>query len=258
MTFPAVFLSHGAPTLALANNYFTHTWSELGVVLGRPDSILVVSAHWDTTAPAVCAPPRLATIHDFHGFPKELYNVRYEPPGASALASRVSSLLGAAGHAVTTDAGRGIDHGGWVPLRWMYPDADIPVAQLSVQSRLGTRHHLAIGRSLAPLRDEGVLVLASGGIVHNLGEIDWNARKDEPFPWAATFNEWMADKVAAGAEGELADYRRLAPEPARAHPTEEHLVPFFVAIGAGGFPARRMALGIDMGSLGMDCYAFGE
>jgi 4,5-DOPA dioxygenase extradiol len=258
MTLPSVFLSHGAPTLALANNFFTHTWSELGVVLGRPESILVVSAHWDTVAPVVSAPPRLATIHDFSGFPEELYRVKYQPPGAPALAARVVSLLGAAGHVVTTDVARGIDHGGWVPLRWMYPDADIPVAQLSVQSGLGARHHLDIGRALAPLRDEGVLVLASGGIVHNLGDLDWNARKDSPMPWAVAFNEWMAQKAADGAVEELADYRRLAPEAARAHPTEEHLVPFFVALGAGTFPARRMALGIDMGSLGMDCYAFGE
>ncbi len=252
-----LFLSHGAPTLALANNFFTHTWSELAVVSGRPPAILVVSAHWDTPAPAVTTGERLATIHDFHGFPAELYRVRYEPPGSPALAARVGELLGAAGHAASADAHRGIDHGGWVPLRWMYPDADIPVVQLSVQSALGPAHHLAVGRALAPLVAEGVLVLGSGGIVHNLGDLDWNRRADEPFAWAATFNEWMAAKAAAGDQDALADYRRLAPDARRAHPTEEHLVPFFVALGAGGFPARRMSLGLDMGSLGMDCYAFG-
>jgi 4,5-DOPA dioxygenase extradiol len=257
MTLPSLFLSHGAPTLALANNFFTHSWAELGVVIGRPESILVVSAHWDTPFPALSSAPRLATIHDFHGFPEELYRVRYEPPGAPALAERAGALLRAAGQPPALDAERGIDHGGWVPLRWMYPDADIPVTQLSVQPALGARHHLEIGRALAPLREEGVLVLGSGGIVHNLGELDWDGRAEQPFPWAASFNEWMADRAAQEGVEDLADYRRLAPGAERAHPTEEHLMPFFVALGAGGLPAQRMALGFDMGSLGMDCYAFG-
>ena len=257
MTTPALFLSHGAPTLALANNFYTHSWSELGVVMERPAAILVVSAHWDTPSPAVLAAARLETIHDFSGFPDELYCIRYEPPGAMALARRIATLLGAAGHPTALDPDRGIDHGGWVPLRWMYPDADIPVTQLSVQPALGARHHLEIGRALAPLRAEGVLVLGSGGIVHNLGALDWSVRDGTPPAWAAAFNEWMAGKVEEGAVDDLADYRRLAPEPERAHPSEEHLVPFFVALGAGGLPARRFALGFDMGSLGMDGYAFG-
>jgi 4,5-DOPA dioxygenase extradiol len=257
MTIPALFLSHGAPTLALANNFFTRSWSEIAVVLGRPQAILVVSAHWDTPQPMVSGAPRLETIHDFRGFPEELYRVRYEPAGATGLAARVIALLGGAGQPTTVDPARGIDHGGWVPLRWMYPDADIPVAQLSVQSPRGPRHHLELGRALAPLRDEGVLVLGSGGIVHNLRELDWEGRAAKPLPWASAFNDWMAGRVADGDGEALADYRRLAPEAARSHPTEEHLMPFFVALGAGGFPARRIALGFDMGSLGMDCYAFG-
>ena len=257
MKFPALFLSHGAPTLAMANNAFTHSWAEIAVVLGRPESILVVSAHWDTPFPAVTAAKRLETIHDFGGFPEALYRMRYEPPGAPALATRAGELLAAIGQAPAVDPDRGIDHGGWVPLRWMYPDADIPVTQLSIQSELGARHHLEIGRALAPLRDEGVLVIGSGGIVHNLGELDWEPGERAPMPWAAAFAEWMADKAAQGADDELADYRKRAPNAERAHPTEDHLVPFFVALGAGGAPARRMNLGFDMGSLGMDCYAFG-
>jgi 4,5-DOPA dioxygenase extradiol len=257
MTFPALFLSHGAPTLALANNVYTHAWAELAVVLGRPESILVVSAHWDTPFPAVCTAPRLETIHDFSGFPEALYRVRYQPPGAPALAARVEELLGAIGQRPAADPERGIDHGGWVPLRWMYPDADIPVTQLSIQSELGARHHLGIGRALAALRAEGVLVVGSGGIVHNLGDLDWSGGAVPPEPWAASFAEWMADRVEQGSFEELADYRALAPDARRAHPTEDHLVPFFVALGAGGIPARRMNLGFDMGSLGMDCYAFG-
>lgn len=257
MTMPAVFLSHGAPTLALANNFFTHAWSELGVVIGRPQAIVVASAHWDTASPAVSGAERLGTIHDFSGFADELYRVRYEPPGSPKLATRVAGLLAGIGQAPEIDPARGIDHGGWVPLRWMYPDADIPVVQLSVQSALGTRHHLALGRALAPLRDEGVLVLGSGGIVHNLRELDPGRHREDPFPWAAAFSEWMAGRLDKGALDDLADYRRLAPDGERAHPTEEHLVPLFVALGAGGAPARRMALGMDMGALGMDCFAFG-
>jgi 4,5-DOPA dioxygenase extradiol len=257
MTFPALFLSHGAPTLALANNVYTHAWSELAVVLGRPESILVVSAHWDTPFPAVCTAPRLDTIHDFSGFPEALYRVRYQPPGAPALAARVEELLAAIGQRPAIDPERGIDHGGWVPLRWMYPDADIPVTQLSIQSELGARHHVGIGRALAALREEGVLVVGSGGIVHNLGDLDWSGGQAPPEPWAASFAEWMADRVEQGAFEELVDYRTLAKDAVRAHPTEDHLVPFFVALGAGGIPARRMNLGFDMGSLGMDCYAFG-
>lgn len=258
MKLPALFLSHGAPTLALANNVFTQAWAELGVVLGRPESILVVSAHWDTPFPAVSAAARLETIHDFEGFPEELYEVRYRPFGAPALTARVADLLVAANcQPPAIDPYRGIDHGGWVPLRWMYPDADIPVAQLSVQSALGPRHHLVLGGALAPLRDEGVLVLCSGGIVHNLRKLDWEGKADRPFAWAEAFNEWMAKKAEDGAIDELADYRTLAPQAELAHPTEDHLVPFFVALGAGSLPTRRVALGFDMGSLGMDCYAFG-
>jgi 4,5-DOPA dioxygenase extradiol len=217
----------------------------------------MVSAHWDTPAPAVSGAPRLEAIHDFAGFPEALYRIRYQPPGDPALAARVASLLGAAGQACRVDPGRGIDHGGWVPLRWMYPDADVPVTPLSVQSPSGAAHHLALGRALAPLRAEGVLVIGSGGIVHNLRELDWSGRGEAPADWAAAFNDWIAGKVAGGGIDDLADYRRLAPHAERAHPTEEHLMPFFVALGAGGLPAKRMALGFDMGSLGMDCFAFG-
>ncbi len=257
MNFPSIFLSHGAPTLALANNLFTHAWAELAVVMGRPEAIVVVSAHWDTPFPAVSAARRLETIHDFSGFPEGLYRIRYAPPGAPALANHVESLLAGIGQRPAIDPERGLDHGGWVPLRWMYPDADIPVTQLSVQSELGARHHYELGLALAPLREEGVLVIGSGGIVHNLGELDWTGKAMQPDPWAAAFNEWMAAKVELGAIDELAGYRATAPHAVRAHPTEEHLMPFFVALGAGGLPARRINLGFDMGSLGMDCYAFG-
>jgi 4,5-DOPA dioxygenase extradiol len=257
MTLPALFLSHGAPTLAMADNAFTRAWASLSRRFRRPESILVVSAHWDTAAPVVGSAPRLETIHDFHGFPRPLYSVLYEPPGAPAVAERAAGLIAATGLAVSRDGVRGIDHGGWVPLKYLYPQGDIPTALLSIQSRRGTRHHFEIGRALAPLREEGVLILASGGIVHNLGELDWQGASPPPFAWAVAFNDWVASRVEAGAAQELVDYSRFAPQPRRSHPTEEHFDPFFVALGAGGAHGERVELGFDMGSLGMDAYLFG-
>ena len=258
MRLPTIFLSHGAPTLAVEDGSDTRAWAALARELPRPREILVVSAHWDTPAPAASGTPRPETIHDFFGFPRELYEQRYPAPGAPALAGRVAQCLEAAGLACRIDAERGLDHGAWVPLKWMYPDADIPVAQLSVQSREGPRHHHALGRALADLRDEGTLILASGGIVHNLRELEWHLRGSrEPSEWAGLFNEWIASHVERGALDELLDYRRQAPGASRSHPTEEHFDPFFVAMGAGGFPARRLELGFDLGSLGMDGYVFG-
>lgn len=258
MKLPTVFLSHGAPTLAVQRTAATDAWAGLARELPRPRAILAVSAHWDTDAPVASTVERPQTIHDFGGFPRELYEVRYAAPGAPGLAQWAAALLAAAGDpslAADLDVGRGLDHGAWVPLRWMYPEADIPVTQLSVQSQRGPAHHHALGRALAPLRDEGVLILASGGIVHNLRELQWQA--PEVADWARAFNDWMATRVEAGAVEELLDYRRRAPSAARSHPTDEHLEPFFVALGAGGTPVRRLELGIDMGTLGMDGYVFG-
>ena len=255
MKLPAVFLSHGAPTLAVEESGETRAWAQLAAELPRPREILAVSAHWDTDTPMVSTASQPATIHDFHGFPAELYAQRYPAPGAPALAARVVKLLGAAGLACGTDAARGLDHGAWVPLKWMYPAADIAVTQLSVQSRRGAKHHHELGKALAALRDEGVLILASGGIVHNLREIQWQAR--EPVAWAKSFNDWMAARVQSGAIDELLDYRASAPDAVRSHPTDEHLEPFFVALGAGGLPARRLELGFTYGSLGMDSFVFG-
>lgn len=257
MPLPALFLSHGAPTLALEDNAVTRGWADLGRTLA-PRAIVAVSAHWDTPSPAVTTAARLATIHDFRGFPRPLYDIRYEPPGDAALAERVTVLLANGGFATVSDNRRGIDHGGWVPLRFMVPEANVPVIQLSVQSGRDAAHHVALGRALAPLRGEGVLVLGSGGIVHNLRELDWRGTDGRVMPWAAAFNDWIAARVAAGNEEALIDWLARAPEPRRAHPTPEHFMPFFVALGAGGFPGRRLEYAFDLGSLGMDGYAFGR
>ena len=255
MKLPAIFLSHGAPTLAVEETAETRAWAALAAELPRPSAILAVSAHWDTDTPAVSGAAKPETIHDFSGFPRALYEQRYPAPGAPELAELAARTLSHAGLACAIDPRRGLDHGAWVPLKWMYPQADIPVAQLSVQSHRGAPHHLQLGRALAPLRDDGVLILCSGGIVHNLREIQWQAR--EPVEWAKQFNDWIADRVARGAVDELVEYRTRAPSAVRSHPTDEHLEPFFVALGAGSLPARRLDLGFTYGSLGMDSFVFG-
>jgi 4,5-DOPA dioxygenase extradiol len=252
---PALFVSHGAPTLATDPGKAGAAFSELGRTLPRPRSILVISAHWDTPAPQVSAAPKPQTIHDFGGFPEELYQIEYPAPGAPQLAERVAALLNDRGIAIHPN--RGLDHGAWVPLLFLYPDADIPVTQLSLQSRLGPEHAHQIGAHLVPLRNEEVLILASGGIVHNLFQLDWKGNDAAPAPWAVEFADWMAIHIAANDTAALLDYRNRAPHAARAHPSEEHLVPLYCALGAGGAPAQRIPLGFTFGSLGMDAYLFG-
>src|ERR1044071_8672137 len=205
--FPAVFVSHGAPTLALEQNDTVEFLKRLGGELGRPRSILCVSAHWNTESPVVSAAERPETIHDFGGFPQELYRMRYPAPGAPKLAGRVRELLGEAGLPCPVSPTRGLDHGAWVPLKLIYPNADVPVTQLSVQPLLGTEHHLRLGRALAPLREEGVLVLATGSATHNLSRI---GRGEVPPEWAREFDEWLFRKISeGGGEGRL-HYRKLA------------------------------------------------
>jgi 4,5-DOPA dioxygenase extradiol len=257
--FPSVFVSHGAPTLALEQNETVEFLKRLGGELGRPKAILCVSAHWNTEVPAVSAAERPETIYDFGGFPEELYHMRYPAPGAPRLAERVPELLGGAGLPCTVAPARGLDHGAWVPLKLIYPDADVPVTQLSVQPLLGTGHHLGLGRALAPLREEGVLILATGSATHNLSRI---GRGEVPPDWASEFDEWLFRKITEGAVEELLDYRRLAPHAAVAHPTDEHLLPLFVALGAGsGESSRRgrsLHRGWTWGSLSMAAYGFGS
>ena len=251
---PAVFVSHGAPTLPFDDVPARDFLRGLGRQLGRPRAVLAVSAHWDTEIPATNAVAANDTIHDFYGFPRPLYDLRYDAPGDALLAREVSGLLGGLGAKI--DTLRGLDHGAWVPLMLMYPDADIPVVQLSVQTNKGAAHHIALGRALAGLRREDVLVLGSGGFVHNLRQI---APPGSPeAPWSREFAGWMHDRLMAGDDAALGDYRRLAPQAAMAHPTDEHLMPLLVAYGAGGksTKAARIHTSATFGSLRMDAYSF--
>ena len=256
--FPALFVSHGAPTLALEPGSTRGFLAQLGAGLGRPKAILVVSAHWETVASAISVAPEPETIHDFYGFPEVLYRMRYPAPGAPALAQQSVQLLAAAGLEAAAVPDRGLDHGAWVPLLLMYPDADIPVAQVAVQTRLGPAHHLRLGEALRPLRDEGVLIIGSGSATHNLREFG-NHRYDSPPPgWVSAFNDWLAGAIEEGRTADLLDYRRMAPQAARNHPTEEHLLPLFAAYGAGtpGVQPQRIHSGYTYGVIGMDAWRF--
>lgn len=257
---PPLFVSHGAPTLALEPGRAGAMLTRLGRDLPRPESILVVSAHWEAAAAVVSAALQPATIHDFHGFPAGLYELHYAAPGAPALAARVAALLGAAKIGCQVVPDRGLDHGAWIPLRFMYPQADIPVTQLAVSPVRGAAWHLALGQALAPLAGEGVLVLGSGGLTHNLRELRMHAPDDEAPDWVREFADWITEAIEAGDAAALVDYRARGPQAARNHPTEEHLLPLLVALGAAGADAagRRLAGGVTYGVLAMDAFVMGS
>ena len=256
---PALFLSHGAPTLPLDDVPAREFLQGLGQELQRPQAILVASAHWETEVPKLGAAERPETIHDFRGFPPELFQMRYPAPGAPELAERASDLLCAAGIRSRLDPRRGLDHGAWVPLLLMYPDADIPVVPLSVQPHLGPAHHVQVGRALAPLRDEGVLVLGSGSFTHDLSRFRGQALDAEPPADVQAFGSWFEKALTEGRTCDLMTYRTRAPSAAQQHPTEEHLLPLYVALGAGGkgAPARHLHASSMHGILRMDAWAFG-
>ncbi len=259
-TLPTVFVSHGSPMLALDAGRTGEAWRTLAAGLPRPRAVLMVSAHWGSLAPKLNTTARPETIHDFGGFTEPLYQVQYPAPGAPWLAERGAELLAAAGLPATLDAQRGIDHGAWVPLKLMYPDADVPVAQLSLQPRQGPAHHYQLGRALQSLRDEGVLIVGSGSLTHNLYEVYFGVEDGPRIPaYVPAFQQWMHEHLLADEVEQLLHYRELAPAAARAHPTEEHLLPIYVALGAAGehpAVARRYA-GITEGVLAMDIYTFG-
>lgn len=258
--FPSVFVSHGSPTLILEPDSPGRAFlAGLGQRLGRPTAILAVSAHWMTRQPQVSTAERPETIYDFYGFPDALYRMTYPAPGAPALAERVRDLLVKAGFPAGTDPEQGLDHGAWVPLRLMYPDADIPVAQVSILPGQSGAVHLALGRALAPLRREGVLILGSGGAVHNLRQFRFGGGTLPP--WAADFAGWLDRVAVSGDTGAVAQWEQ-APAALMAHPSDDHFLPFAVAMGAGigdggdGPQGERLHGGFEHGSLGMHAYAF--
>jgi 4,5-DOPA dioxygenase extradiol len=255
---PALFVSHGSPMIAITETPASLFLKGLAQDLPRPQAILCVTAHWETAAPTLSAAEHPSMIYDFFGFPEHLYKLDYPAPGAPDLAGKAKALLEDAGIGAGLDPDRGYDHGAWVPLQLIYPAADIPVVQLSVQPERDTAHHLAVGQALRPLREEGVLIVGSGNVTHNLREFHGQPVDAPPEAWAGDFAEWLAEAVAAGRKQDLLAYRETAPLARRNHPSEEHFLPFFVALGAAtpGTPGRRLHRSMEHAVLAMDAYAF--
>lgn len=256
---PSLFVPHGAPTFALRPGIAGATLARAASRLPHPRAIIVVSPHWDTATPTVGLAERPATIHDFWGFPAQLFRIQYPATGCREAASDIITRLAAAGFAATGDAERGLDHGAWIPLRMMFPDADVPVIPLSIQSHLGPAHHLALGQALAPLTGQGFLLIASGNLTHNLGDFRQAYLQGSEAPaYVREFADWFWHRLKTGDIPALLDYRRQAPHAERAHPDDDHLLPFFVALGAGGNESRvkRLHAGIDDYVLAMDAFAF--
>lgn len=256
---PTLFISHGSPMLAIQQSPAHDFLAGLGKALPRPAAILVVSAHWESdhdVAVSLAAQPD--TIHDFGGFPRALFEIVYPAPGAPALARQAATLLEQAGLSVRTSTERGLDHGAWVPLRLMYPDADIPVAQVSLLRGATPAVHLRVGQALSVLREQGVLIIGSGSLTHNLYELRGHDIDAGVPSWVSEFDGWMKARMDAGDTQALLDYRTRAPHAARNHPTDEHLMPLFVALGAAGNAARarRLHSSYEYGVLAMDAFAF--
>ena len=255
---PAIFLSHGSPMLAVEDSPAGHFLDGLGDALPRPRAVVVASAHFMTDAPTVGSDAAPRTVHDFGGFPAALYQLQYPAAGQPDLAQQIAERMQAAGAAVRIRPQQGLDHGVWVPLRRMYPQADIPVVPLSVMPHRSAAEHYAIGQALAGLRDDGVLLIGSGGFVHNLGELDRGV-DSAPMPaWAREFRDWMRAKIAGRDIDALLDWQAQAPHARRAHPSVEHLMPLFVALGAAGedFRVRHLHDSHQYGSLALDAFAF--
>lgn len=256
---PSLFLSHGAPSLALDASPAGRFLDALGATMPRPQAILIASAHFDRPGTVLACADPFPTIHDFNGFAPALHALLYPARGEQAIAKRAQALLERAGVTAQLDTRTGLDHGAWVPLLRMYPAADVPVVALSIDSRKEARWHHALGRALAPLRDDGVLVIGSGGFSHNLRELDWRGADATPATWMTGFTDPLRTRLLAGDVAAALDWQRL-PQALRNHPSPEHLMPLYVALGAGGEAPRARLLhdSIEFGALALDAFAFDE
>jgi 4,5-DOPA dioxygenase extradiol len=254
---PALFLGHGNPMNALQENAWTRAWAGIGASLPRPRAVLAVSAHWYVPLTAVTAMTSPRTIHDFGGFPRELYEVRYPAPGDPALAARVQRLL--APLPVTADHSWGLDHGTWSVLKHVFPDATVPVVQLSIDETRPADFHYELGARLRPLREEGVLVLGSGDIVHNLHAYAWGGHPRESYDWAKRFEGRVRERLEAGDHAPLVDYLALGEDALLSVPTPEHYLPLLYVLGASipGEPVAFPVEGMDGGSVSMLAVQFG-
>jgi 4,5-DOPA dioxygenase extradiol len=254
---PAIFFGHGNPMNAVTHNSYTEGWRTIGEQISKPKAILSISAHWfvPQTAVTISAAPR--TIHDFGGFPRELYQVEYPAPGAPELALRVCELL--APLSVKLDNSWGFDHGTWSVLRHVYPNADIPVVQLSIDETRPAAFHFDLGKKLLALRDQGVLILGSGNLVHNLHAYAWGQHMADPYDWAVRFETKAKEMMLAGEFQALVDYEMLGGDAMLAIPTPDHYLPLLYILGAS-FPGERISFpveGVDGGSVSMLAVRFG-
>ena len=254
--YPALFIGHGSPMQAIEPSRYTAAWELLGRTLPRPRAIVVVSAHWVTNGTAVTTAAQPATIHDFYGFPAALYQLQYPARGDVALAAQVQGLLSPT--QVRADTEWGLDHGSWSVLRYMYPAADIPTVQLSIDANLAPRAHYQLGRQLGALRDEGVLILGSGNVVHNLRALQYSATAPV-LPWAAEFNDTLRAAVLAGEHATLIDYPSMGSAARMSVPTPEHYLPLLYVLGTqSGDDAVSIPIdGLDLGAISMLCVQLG-
>ncbi len=255
---PALFAGHGSPMNVLETNRYTETWRQLGEEIPRPSAILVISAHWYTQGAWLTSAAHPRTIHDFRGFPPALHETEYPAPGSSALVARVKDLL--SDDNIGEDHGEwGLDHGSWGILVKMYPDADIPVVQLSLDGSKPAQWHYDTGRKLAALRDEGVLVLGSGNVVHNLREMDWQNAQAEPYPWAVSFNNFVRDNLESDAQPHPLVNALEREDGKRSNPSPEHYLPLLYILGMrqGSEPVTVPVDGIESGSLSMQTVKVG-
>ena len=276
MRTPTLFISHGSPMLAIEKSPARDFLIEYGKTLKKPRAIVIASAHFETSRPAVVGDAKPEMIYDFGGFPDALYQIVYPAPGDPVVATKVGGLLAEAGFAPAMMSQRGFDHGTWVPLSLLFPNADVPVVQVALQPHLGAEHHVKLGRALTSLKDEDILVIGSGNATHNLraffvtrirGEDDFSTPTGATATgdgrkvpdWVLAFDDWVRDKVQAGNVDDLTNYRARAPFARENHPTEEHFLPLFVAWGAAGTeaPVARVVDGFEAGALSMASYRFG-
>jgi 4,5-DOPA dioxygenase extradiol len=256
MRMPVLFLSHGSPMVLIEPSPHRDFLTGLAATLPRPTAILSVTAHWTTPDVRVSETAKPRTFRDFGGFPDELYRVDYLAPGHPELAAKAHALLTAAGFRSSLADRKVLDHGTWIPLALAWPEADVPVVEMSVQPGHDARHHLAVGRALTPLREQGVMIVGSGSLTHNLRDFS-QMPLDMPFGYADLFAEWLTEKIVAGDCDAVAEWQH-APFADRAHPTDEHFLPLPVAMGAGNGRGRRIFEGSDGPALRLDCFVWDD
>ncbi|TWI55593.1 4,5-DOPA dioxygenase extradiol [Pseudomonas duriflava] len=254
---PTVFVSHGSPMEALDAGSAGRAWRALADTLPRPRAIVIVSAHFSAPYPVVGTAAQYDTIHDFYGFPPELYQLRYDAPGDPALAMHIVETLQAQNWPVRVHPSRGLDHGAWVPLRYMYPEVDIPVVNVSIDEHQDPSYHYRLGQALTAALDDDVLLIGSGSLTHNLS--DFRRQTGAAPAYVTAFQRWIQERLRAGDIAALLDYRQQAPDSVRAHPSDEHLLPLFVALGAAegaGDNVKVHFSEIAYQVLAMDLYSF--